>query len=82
VLRHLPGADDDSFPQTDSDSEWIPSRREFSDANPRKPCAAQRRERRFVQANLVSDGFVSAAHIDPNLVNPWGIAFNGTGHSG
>lgn len=24
---------------------------------------------------LVSDGFVPADHIDPNLINPWGIAF-------
>lgn len=26
--------------------------------------------------NLVSDGFVPADHTDPDLVNPWGIAFN------
>jgi len=26
--------------------------------------------------NLVSDGSVTADHSDPNLVNPWGIAFN------
>jgi uncharacterized protein (TIGR03118 family) len=26
--------------------------------------------------NLVSDGFVPADHVDPDLVNPWGIAFN------
>jgi uncharacterized protein (TIGR03118 family) len=26
--------------------------------------------------NLVSDGFAPAAHNDPNLVNPWGVAFN------
>jgi uncharacterized protein (TIGR03118 family) len=32
----------------------------------------------FTQTNLVSDGFVPAAHIDPNLVNPWGIAFSTT----
>ena len=25
---------------------------------------------------LVSDGYVSAAHLDPQLINPWGIAFN------
>ena len=30
----------------------------------------------FQQTNLVSDGFVAAAHSDPNVVNPWGIAFN------
>ncbi len=28
----------------------------------------------FVQTNLVSDGFVPAARIDPNLINPWGIS--------
>lgn len=28
---------------------------------------------------LVSDGFISADHTDPNLVNAWGIAFNPTG---
>ncbi len=33
----------------------------------------------YVQTNLVSDGFVPALHIDSNLVNPWGIAFNGSG---
>ena len=30
----------------------------------------------YVQHNLVSDGFIPADHMDPNLVNPWGIAFN------
>ena len=25
--------------------------------------------------NLVSDGFVPADHVDPDFVNPWGIAF-------
>jgi uncharacterized protein (TIGR03118 family) len=28
--------------------------------------------------NLVSNGKVMADHVDPNLVNPWGIAFNPT----
>ncbi len=28
----------------------------------------------YQQTNLVSDGSVSAANVDPNLVNPWGIA--------
>src|SRR4051812_36069529 len=27
------------------------------------------------QTNLVSDGFVPAAHVDKDLVNPWGISF-------
>jgi uncharacterized protein (TIGR03118 family) len=31
---------------------------------------------RYRQQNLVSDGFVAAAHTDPNLVNGWGVAFN------
>jgi uncharacterized protein (TIGR03118 family) len=29
--------------------------------------------------SLVSDGFVPADHVDPNLANAWGIAFNATG---
>jgi uncharacterized protein (TIGR03118 family) len=33
----------------------------------------------FMQTNLVSDGSVSAANVDPNLVNPWGVAFSPTG---
>jgi uncharacterized protein (TIGR03118 family) len=33
----------------------------------------------YKQTNLVSDGSIPAAHIDPNLVNPWGIAFNPQG---
>ena len=33
----------------------------------------------FVQSNLVSDGFVPAAHMDPNLINPWGLAHSRTG---
>ena len=30
----------------------------------------------FTQTNLVSDGATPAASVDPNLVNPWGLAFN------
>jgi uncharacterized protein (TIGR03118 family) len=30
----------------------------------------------YQQHNLVSDGFVTADHVDPNLVNAWGLAFN------
>ena len=33
----------------------------------------------FQQSNLVSDGFIPAAHTDPNLVNAWGIVPNPTG---
>jgi uncharacterized protein (TIGR03118 family) len=29
----------------------------------------------YVQTNLVSNGAVPAVHIDPNLINPWGISF-------
>jgi uncharacterized protein (TIGR03118 family) len=31
---------------------------------------------RFQQRNLVSDGSIAAAHVDPHLVNAWGVAFN------
>ena len=31
---------------------------------------------RFQQRNLVSDGTIPAAHVDPHLVNAWGVAFN------
>ncbi len=30
----------------------------------------------YAQTSLVSDGFLPAAHIDPQLINPWGLAFN------
>lgn len=33
----------------------------------------------FKVKNLVSDGFVPAAHIDPSLINPWGISYGPTG---
>jgi uncharacterized protein (TIGR03118 family) len=33
-------------------------------------------ETTFTQTNLVSDGLVPAAHIDPNLINPWGVAYS------
>ncbi|MCE9668099.1 TIGR03118 family protein [Myxococcus stipitatus] len=33
----------------------------------------------YTQHNLVSDGAVTADHQDPNLVNPWGLAFNPNG---
>jgi uncharacterized protein (TIGR03118 family) len=34
----------------------------------------------FKQTNLVSDGSVPAEHIDPNLINPWGMSeFSPTG---
>ena len=33
----------------------------------------------FVRTDLVSDGATPAAHTDPNLKNPWGIAFNPDG---
>jgi uncharacterized protein (TIGR03118 family) len=35
-------------------------------------------ETSFAQTNLVSDGFVPAMTIDPNLINPWGIAHSAT----
>ncbi|MBS1191242.1 MAG: hypothetical protein H6R10_3034 [Rhodocyclaceae bacterium] len=33
----------------------------------------------YVQRNLVSDGGVPAEHVDPELINPWGIALTATG---
>ena len=33
----------------------------------------------FAQTNLVSDGAVPAAHMDPELKNPWGVSFLPTG---
>ncbi|HEY1867134.1 MAG TPA: hypothetical protein VGG70_02490, partial [Candidatus Cybelea sp.] len=33
----------------------------------------------FKSTILVSDGSVSAPHVDPNLQNGWGVAFNPTG---
>ncbi|EIM29403.1 TIGR03118 family protein [Microvirga lotononidis] len=36
-------------------------------------------ENSYTQTNLVSDGFLPAAHTDPNLINPWGVASSGTG---
>src|SRR5215813_13390235 len=35
-------------------------------------------ESTFVQTNLVSDGFVPAPTMDPNLINPWGVAHGPT----
>ena len=32
----------------------------------------------FQETSLVSDGFVPAATIDPDLINPWGISFGPT----
>jgi uncharacterized protein (TIGR03118 family) len=29
----------------------------------------------FKSINLVSDGFVPAAHTDPGLINPWGVSY-------
>src|SRR5689334_10318295 len=39
----------------------------------------QRIETTFTQTNLVSDGFIAAPTIDPNLINPWGVSFSATG---
>jgi hypothetical protein len=62
-------AEEDALVQTD-DGDGI-----FAPAN-RDPDGQGHNE--FTQTNLVSDGFVPAANIDPNLVNPWGIAFGPT----
>lgn len=37
--------------------------------------AAQAQTTSFKQTNLVSDTAGVAAHTDPNLINPWGVAF-------
>src|SRR4051794_22813509 len=36
-------------------------------------------ENSYVQTNLVSDGFVPAQHMDPQLINPWGVASSRNG---
>ncbi|MBV8917419.1 TIGR03118 family protein [Bradyrhizobium sp.] len=36
-------------------------------------------ETSFAQTNLVSDGSFPAVTTDPNLINPWGVAFSPTG---
>jgi uncharacterized protein (TIGR03118 family) len=41
-------------------------------------CAFGVASAQFHQINLTSDGSVAAEHIDPNLMNPWGIAYNPT----
>jgi len=33
----------------------------------------------YSERTLVSDGAISAAHVDSNLVNPWGLVFNPSG---
>src|SRR4051794_39130042 len=33
----------------------------------------------YTQTNLVSDGFLPAAHTDPNLKNPWGASSDPSG---
>src|SRR4051812_10646358 len=39
------------------------------------PLAATAATKGYKQVNLVSDQAGVAAHQDPNLVNPWGVAF-------
>ena len=56
-----------------------PSNRIFSE--PRLEALEQRRllsggvSAVVTQHNLVSDGFVAADNTDPDLKNPWGVAF-------
>ncbi len=40
------------------------------------PALARAGGAEYRQHNLVSDGFVPADHVDANLVNAWGLAFN------
>ena len=42
-------------------------------------CGGSSHTRQYVITSLVSDGAVPAAHVDANLKNPWGIAFNPKG---
>jgi uncharacterized protein (TIGR03118 family) len=71
---HLLGEDDASIQTDDAGGVLAPA---ISDpdgvGHPRHDD-----DNEFTQTNLVSDGFVPAAHIDPNLVNPWGIALSAT----
>lgn len=43
------------------------------------PLAFADNDNAYQSHNLVSDGFLPADHVDQNLVNAWGIAFNPTG---
>ena len=36
----------------------------------------------FKQTNLISDGSVPAQTTDPNLINPWGVAYGSVGTGG
>ncbi len=40
---------------------------------------ARAADRFYLPHNLVSDGSAPADHVDPNLINPWGIAINPNG---
>ncbi|KVN05120.1 TIGR03118 family protein [Burkholderia stagnalis] len=42
-------------------------------------CGGSSHERQYAVSALVSNGAVPAAHVDANLKNPWGIAFNPKG---
>jgi uncharacterized protein (TIGR03118 family) len=37
-------------------------------------CSLPANATRFIVTNLVSDGSTPAAHVDPDLVNPWGVS--------
>jgi len=41
----------------------------------RENASAKKKHTAYVQTNLVSDGTVTANTVDPNLKNPWGLAF-------
>ena len=40
-----------------------------------RPLATRAQANSYKQTNLVSDPSAMAPDVDPNLVNPWGIAF-------
>src|ERR1700751_2268209 len=53
-----------------------------SSSQPSDHAAMASKGRLFSQSNLVSDdqpGHLNASIQDPNLINPWGVAFNPTG---
>lgn len=55
--------------QTAFDDPTLVSADDFAEPHPHAAVPT------FIQTNLISDGFVSAQQQDPNLINPWGLAF-------
>src|SRR6185312_218903 len=76
IMRtHLPGSFDlrqDMFGDPFDDAGQVPIGRLLDELRPEHP------HMRFVQTNLISDGFVPAQQVDPNLINPWGVSHSPT----